>query len=380
MKYRKTQIKNISFISQIYGMGVLLGLVTTLSVKPSLAAAEDFSHTVELNERSKKNAIGVDKIKLLRRKAGPGRDAAVNALIRSMHKKHPIVLASGDYSILDRGKRTRYKGEDGWHIDAFADGTRVNYRAMDYVDSEANPKVTEEKRMGKEELEKLGRNFIESYLSEVIQLKSNESIVPISTSYQVQAIQEVDPGSFPGWRNDRFVVSNEIKFGRQVNGIDVIGPGSKIVVIFANDKTPVGFTYDWPIYEETEDTQEILGINDILERTSSLATTRSKKPTKVNIKKFECGYWDAGARRQSTDAFIQGGCAVDYEIKIEKADSQQEVESSIVDAIPVGKEVMEDDSWPHAKALLKNGDICAVTAISDAAAGEIGPIAPPVSP
>lgn len=341
----------------------LVGII--LTVLPNSGKAEDFPQRIELNNRSIMYGLGKDKVYLLKRKSGPGRDFAAKAIIGQLNKIK--VISNEVKQIVNKSHRTRYVGKSGWRIDIFEDGSRVRFSAEDYLDSSANPRFPEEERFSKEKLDELGRRFIKTNLSSVITLQANETIEPISTSYQVDTWSAID-GRYE--EKKPAIVANSIKYGRRIGGIDVIGPGSRVEIIFANDETPVGFIYDWPTYELTKKTQDIIGVNEIGERTSALSTMRFQAED-VDIERFECGYWDAGARHQSRNAFIQAGCAVVY-VGFKSYELLDREKSAVIDAIPIGRVVEEDESWPHARAIRENGDICRETEISEAAFTTIG--------
>lgn len=195
----------------------------------------------------------------------------------------------------------------------------------------------------------------------------NEKLVPMTTVYGVAVSAEARPDA----KVESRIVSNEIRFGRQVNGVDVIGPGLKIAITFGNDETPVGFTYDWPEYESTGMTQKAVGKKEIIERASALATMRF--PAKeVDMERFECGYWDPGANHRDPKALIQAGCAVAYVGRRYDKYGEEEVDA-VADAIPVGKVVVRDDSSPHARAHREMGDICRESVLSKTISEALSP-------
>lgn len=49
-------------------------------------------------------------------------------------------------------------------------------------------------------------------------------------------------------------------FSRVVNGVAVVGPGSKVAVLFDANHSIVGFDFDWPTYASAGRTQPIIGL------------------------------------------------------------------------------------------------------------------------
>lgn len=60
-----------------------------------------------------------------------------------------------------------------------------------------------------------------------------------------------------GHTEEEKVVSSIVVFGRRVDGVDIVGPGSKIALYVANDGMVFGFDGDWPRYERTAQRQDL---------------------------------------------------------------------------------------------------------------------------
>ena len=104
----------------------------------------------------------------------------------------------------------------------------------------------------KDELEKIGRNFIKDALGDFVRVGNEETITFLGVRYMRDGNYN-DRG-----RGDEEVVANIALFGREIGGVPVIGSGSKIAVWFANDRQPVGFDIDWPVYQVLRSRQEVL--------------------------------------------------------------------------------------------------------------------------
>ena len=98
--------------------------------------------------------------------------------------------------------------------------------------------------------------------------------------------------------------ANTVVFSRVINGVPVIGAGSKIAIIFANNGKPVGFDFDWARYEQTGEKQATLGITELNARAAKLSAVDLKSPY-TKITRLECGYFDFGARRRDPFAPLQ---------------------------------------------------------------------------
>jgi hypothetical protein len=155
------------------------------------------------------------------------------------------------------------------------------------------------------------------------------------------------------------VVAATIVFGRKHQGVDIVGAGSKVMVTFANDQQPVAFAYDWPEYVDAGKSQAVLSPDLIWARSTSLATMRFPA-TSVAVRRFECGYFDPGARFSKRDpsAVIQAACVAHYVGSQPATQSGVPgVDEAVGDPIPIGVTVEPDAGWPHATVLRAFGDV-----------------------
>lgn len=260
-----------------------------------------------------------------------------------------------------RSHWTDYKG----------DGSSFHIVSRDHLSGAK--KVAPEERLKLDELEKLGRSFIEQELADVVEIDGAE-LVALKSEYEAE-----DGGNEKETTKEQ-VVANTIIFGRTIGGAHVVGAGSKIAVEFANDATPVAVFVDWPRYEKVGKDQRVLGIDALNERVSACGAA-GLKDGQVQLDRFECGYVDLGARRRNRDerAIVQAGCFAHYSGKTQLGDAatKGELTSAAVEAVPAAEQVEPDDGWPRAIALASNGDRCAHTAVTAALLPPASPPAPP---
>ncbi|WP_437597161.1 hypothetical protein WMF28_31585 [Sorangium sp. So ce590] len=349
---------------------VVAALVASIAALSSGAQARESAYRAELGARSRASGLGAKTVELLRRLPGRG-NAEVASLVTSRLRAPAGVLrlAEGSERQNVDGGRLQVTSTSGWSIRVREDGTRVEFDNRGYLEQAAAGKVAVKDRISHEELEQIGKSFISKTLGGLVTTKAGEELVPLKSEYEVHG-----GGEGAGPKQYENVVANTIVFGRTVNGIAVLGAGSKIAVTFANDRTPVAFSYDWPEYAALGERQDVHDMSVINERMSALASMRFGA-SEVEVKRFECGYFDRGAKRKrDVAAPIQAACVVHYvgrrqvqEVAADRAAPESgAVVTAISDAIPVGVHVLEDAAWPHAQALRKHGDVCAVSEISEA--------------
>lgn len=331
--------------------GCLLALVAL----PGAAPAKDYSQRVAADAASRRAGLGRTSIPLLERVAGPGADTVTSTVLAKFERATGAINTRGTFEREIDADRITLHTED-WTLQVVADGTRVSYRNVAQLDGALATARPVEERLSQDTLEALGRRFIGDSLREFIALGSNDEILPLYSEFQIAGGGDV--------REDRAlpeaeqVVANTIVFTRAIDGVPVVGGGSKIVVTFLNDGTPVAFDFDWPQYRKTGRQQEVLPIEEIRERGSRVLTL-PLDARDVNVTRFECGLFDPGVRKRDAAAPVQSACFVQADRRdiidpeVNRRDpASGHIITAIAQAIPAGALIERDSRWPEAAALL----------------------------
>ena len=338
--------------SKVLQITALVGLAIAVQT-PSIAA--DYPQRVAAAARAQKAALGNLSVPLMRRVPGLGREVVAEMLFKQFSDPLDSIQTSGLPTIERRKDRTDYVGK-GWTMHVDEDGTSVRYRNYGYLDNANNNRpLPLAQRMGQDVLEKMGLEFIKSRLGEFIPLAANEQLLPFFSEFQVSGGGPTLTGAKPVAEE---VFANTIVFSRAINGIPVIGPGSKIAIIFANTGKPIGFDFDWARYEPTGEKQATLGITEINSRAAKLSAVDLKSPL-TKMTRFECGYFDFGVRRRDPLAPLQTACAmhvhkkeiVDADI-FAKDPNSGHTTAAFMQAIPLGTRPAVDTKWPEARLVL----------------------------
>lgn len=320
---------------------------------PSFAA--DYPQRVAAAARAQKAALGKVTIPLLRRAPGLGREVVAEMLLKRFSDPADSIQTSGLPAIERRKDRLDFVGK-GWIMHVDDDGTSVRYRNYGYLDNPANNKpLPLAQRMSQDTLEKLGMEFIKLRLGDLIPLAANEQLLPFFSEFQISGGGSTKPGEKPIAEE---VLANTVVFSRVIGGVPVIGAGSKIAIIFANNGKPVGFDFDWARYEATGERQTTLSITEINARAAKLSVVDLKSPL-TKMTRFECGYFDFGARRRDPLAPLQTACAmhvhkkeiVDADVYAKDPNSGHTT-AAFLQAIPLGAKPAVDNKWPEARILL----------------------------
>jgi len=353
----KTMTSNRSELRRTIVRLLASGLATvSLIAGASAAYAEELPARADLNKRSLAKGLDKSSVALLRRLPGKGAVQAARALQTKFAAGSSFAIAGAGKETQD-AKRFRIEGPQGaWSINIKGDGTAANVSRYDYL--KTSPRVAPAQRLSAADLEKLGRQFIAKELSEFVKLDASDELVALKTQYQVEST-----GKGASTVREE-VAAATIVFGRKHLGVDVVGAGSKVMVTFANDHQPVAFAYDWPEYVDTGRTQAILSPDLIWARSIALATMRFAA-TSVAVRRFECGYFDPGARfsKRDKNAPIQAACVAHYVGS--QAPTQAGAtgrDEAVGDPIPIGVTVEADAGWPHATAVRTFGDVSRQTA------------------
>ncbi|MEP6635985.1 MAG: hypothetical protein ABJB97_04610, partial [Acidobacteriota bacterium] len=261
------------------------------------------TYLVGLTRKSLREGFGKDSVFVLEPGRGPGRDVVAEQLRKlAAAKRFGSRLTERGLKAAPVDKRnTGFVGQSSV-LKVSADGTKFRFRG-DIDDQRAIERARSAGRMiEKDELEKIGRRFIGEALREFVKLGPEESLVFLGVKYLRDETLS-DEGKV-----EEEITANVAVFGREVRGVPIIGPGSKVAVWFANDRQPVGFEVDWPVYKVLRSRQETLSRDRLFERVR--ATSVPVDGSRAAVARFECGYVDLGATRRG--AGIQSGCAIQY--------------------------------------------------------------------
>jgi hypothetical protein len=324
-------------------------LFASLFVSNVLTAADSAARK-QLHQRSMEAGVGVPQVALLQVKAGPGRETALKAVRQRFGQASGTVYLSGT-SKTEAKRRSVVQRGKGWALEVAGDGSKVRYLNYAFLDSAANKHVAVAARPAQQELETKGRRFISEQLGDLVRLGAGEEIVPLYTEYNVAGGGPTAPGAKP---DAEVVTAANVVFGRTVDGVHVIGRGSKIAVTFGTDGTVAGFDYDWPEYRHSGRTQKVVPMAEVNARARKLAPEDVERRD-VKVERVECGYLDRGPGRDA-QAPLQSACAI-YTVSrsiVDEAAHAKHPESghitvAKITVVPAGETVEPDAKWALAQ-------------------------------
>jgi len=319
------------------------------------AGATDFPIRASLALTAHTQGVGRADLPLLRVNAGVGADRRADAIMRRFQHSGEAVTTFGDAKVQTEKLKTIATWADGRRLVSFGDGSKVSFRNPQEMEASAPAAL----RLSNERLEAIGRKFIQEQLSDFIKLGPGEKLEPFSTRVEVGGGNDVSSTERPLEQ----VLANAIVFTRTVDGVPVIGGGSKVALMVTNDGQVAGFDFDWADYQPTGKRVKMLGAAQIKERVQSMVSVKLDSP-QVSVKRYECGLFDPGLRRRDQGAAVQGACviqAVEKRIADPVAHLRNpadgHVTSAVVEVIPAGETVEADSHWPQAMALGMGGGV-----------------------
>jgi len=301
-----------------------------------------------LNLTSLARGIPADSVPLLDVAQGPGRAEVTDRLLASLAQLDLGVGPKAVRSKDENDKRLAVYG-DGWKLKVYGDGSRAEFRHYGYIDK-MEPEMAKYPPLEPEQLVELGRRFVGQVLASHIPMEKGEELIPFGVQYQVNAEQTPDANDEP----EQTTVAAAVIFSRKVDGVDVLGKGSKVAVLFANNGTPFGFDFDWPTLHTFGVEQKVAPIEELHERAASVARL-GETAFGVQLERFECGYYDAGESKRSLGVPMQPACFHFYSAK-SKAEAEDGASGLLtmayVDPVPAGTEIVPDENWDTALELL----------------------------
>lgn len=332
---------------------MVTGGLLALTALVGVAWAKDFPQRSQLDASSRREGFGRSSVALLKRMPGRGGEAVAAAVIRQFESASTAITTSGERK--REAKRDKiFVHTDAWSLQVVGDGTRVSYRNEMELDRGQANGVPVAQRLSDERLEELGRGFIAGTLQALVKLGPDEALVPLYTERQITGGGPTAEGAQP---ETELVVANTMVFTRTIDGVPVVGGGSKVAVTFLNNGNAVAFSYDWPEYRKTGRQQKVLGLDEIKRRGKRVLSV-DLDAENVKLARFECGLFDPGVRYRDADALVQSACyvqAVRRDI-IDPAANRLDptaghVLAAVAQAIPAGATVEPDKRWPEAEKL-----------------------------
>ncbi|MET0343339.1 MAG: hypothetical protein ABW252_20180 [Polyangiales bacterium] len=278
---------------------LILVLATLVSVFAPRASARAEEMERERWRRSAlADGLGAERLHVLRRAAPLGRARVAERLSARLAA---VVAGSDRATRTEQSGRTVLRGAlDAWLLVVHGDGGRASF-----VDNAAHRKARERgrslgQRVATHVLEARAREIFAKQIAGAIHLKANERLVALSTK---RLVEDVSDGST--LLSER-VVANRVLFGREIDGVPLIGNSSAVSVVLDNDGNMLEYEYDWPELEDAGSMESVVDFRCGVERLAALDESRARHEDAA-VAHFECGYYASEGAAE-----LQPACAVVY--------------------------------------------------------------------
>lgn len=323
-----------------------------IMLSSTAAQAEDLPQTQIRQQTAVSQGLGVTSLPVLQRGSAASQTEVSNALIQ---KLRPL---SAHQSTNDAAGTLRTSG-DQWLLQVSSDGSAAEFRDLAVEAAAHSLGVPLSRKMTESEMEQKGRAFIAAHLASHIVLGKGEQLLALRSDYRSEGGQDLATG-----KTDSAVVANRIVFGRTINGIPVVGNGSKVMVTFTNDGSVESFRYDWPTYQ-TGAAQTVAGPSEVLSRvqkvmgartgesiTSVVAVPANSSKTfplaltpNSQLQALDCGYYDAGSPARKSDN-VQPGCTY-----LTVSHDSNGMRAGYAGAVPAATSFSSDPGWLETQIL-----------------------------
>jgi hypothetical protein len=280
---------------------------------------------------SREKGMRVGSVFLLQPRAGLGRVTVADRVIQKMR---PLSAAVSEPKVREVAAVLAVS-TDAWQLKVYGDGSRVTFLDESRASVAGEPRTTSERPV--EEIQTIAHRFVTETLADLVSVGPRQSLELYKMRKEVSVL-----GNAKTLVETSEVMGYQVTFTRTIDGVPVVGPGSKVGIRLNRDYEVYGFDYDWQPLEISTVVQKTVAIDVINERTTTL--TRKVMPNGVS-RKLECGYLDLGSRHRDADAPIQAGCY--SEVIAESSANGQSAKMTNGEQlfVPAGAEIFEDRAW-----------------------------------
>jgi hypothetical protein len=314
-------------MTKVVGM-LIVGALLAMS-RP--AGAGDSSYRRSVKAKSRALALARRGVAVLERQPGPGRDHVFSALAaRFATEGAPVTTASPERSSSDSDARIAVGPGGSWFLEVRGEGDWVRYRNSDYLTSFENPVL--EEPLSVSEVERCATAFLESSVPELVPMTQSEELRAWTTSYLR------DVGTDASGELREVMLAAKIVLSRVINGVPVLGSGSKVAVIVANNCEVVGFDVDWSTFGASGRIITTVPLAQVRTRLSAIRGGAAGPEASL-----ECGYYDPGADGSPRSVLLQTAC-ISATVPMVSADGLQM--PTLIRIAPAGRDVEFDPGWP----------------------------------
>ena len=305
-------------------------MIAAASLPGREARAEDYPSRRLALEQAERTVAG-KALSLWTRLPGPRRAAVQEQALAQFGKGRAAAWRGSGEDAVVRG--------DGWFVHVGGEGDSIQYREESLIDK-ARP-ISPEERPGLAQIEAQARRIVDAELSPYLALGKGEGLTAWYAGYQGAA------RGGPDGKTIKDVRALHVVFARTLDGLPVIGSGSKLRVLMTTDGALAGFDLDWPRLRRSKATQRVLAKGAIGRRREVAAAGRTSLASSATVESasLECGYHDVGVPARS-QAPLQPACAASRHLVFPGPVPKH---AGYVEIFPVGVAHRADPAWPESQ-------------------------------
>ncbi len=322
-------------MKNIFGAAFLFCCVAAPS-----ALAKDTGYRARISERTKAGEFFDKSFATMTRSAAPGRKAIVDSLLSKFGSGVGNVDTSNVSAVSEEGETTLARGK-GWFLEVRQSGEVFRYRNTAELNKGGVGTPLANRLTDAAATEKASK-FVSDFLADTVVLGPGETLNPWYVSFKIVAS---GLASEIGVEPDKRVSAIKVVFTRAIDGVPVLGSGSKVTVFLTHDGQPAGFEVNWSRLQRESGEQKSLGSAAAQERVATLLHRNTSTRQAATSTYFECGLYDAGTGAAGTR--LQPACLHSYSLALPASGLVSRM--ARIDTIPIGTAVQREPGWVEAE-------------------------------
>lgn len=311
-----------------------------LCTSAHLAHAKDAPYRVKVSERTGTGEFFDKSFPVAHKSTAPGRQVVLDKLLAGFTGGVGKVFTGNVDGRKDSVDATVASGK-GWFLEVNQSGEVFRYRNTDEL-NKLGVGVPLAKRMSDADAIDRATQFVRGPLGDTVVLGAGETLNPwyVSSKIVVSGL-----ASEVGVEPDKRVSAVKVVFTRAIDGVPVLGNGSKVTVFMTHDGNPVGFEVNWARLQRGTGEQRSIGRTGAHERVSRVEHSNTAAREAATSTYLECGLYDSGIGEAGTR--LQPACLHSYSLALPATGLVSKM--SRIDAVPIGTVVQREKSWAEAE-------------------------------
>ncbi len=270
----------------------------------------------------------------LERLPGPGNERTADQVVAAMSASGhafpggPAVRQAGD---------TLFLSMERWTLEVSGEGRSVR---LVRDPATLRPRSPEES-MSEQVAVARAQELVDQFFGDVVVRAEGEELVPMRVSYHRQGFQPMAEGRPIEGAGHVAILAMLVQFARLIDGIPVIGVGSRATIAIGMDGELAGADIDWSQFGLASSTRRPVASAAV--RASRLEVLKTKMSIAESVGLDLCGYFDSGSRSKDEVVTIQLACL--YRTQVRPGVFGRSL------AVPIEAQLRRDAGWSESMLL-----------------------------